>query len=1201
MVQKHTAGKRTLTCLLAVSLILGLLLPWLGSMEVQAAKGPTLSKKKLVMYTGDTKTLKVKNAKGSVKWSSSKTKIASVSSKGRIKAHKPGKTVITAKVKGKKLTCKLTVKPKLPSLNRKSATLSPGETLGLKLLNAGGTIRWKSSNPRVAEVSKKGKVTAKSTGTAKITASFKKKKYVCSIRVVKKQESTVLTVSFDQTKLETREEKISLSGKIAHDRALADVSYCLLDSEAKVIRQGKLAKADAWSVTLNPAVGTNTLTVSVKDETGRSAENSLTFVRYSKELALNEQVVSGSESDTRDFMEHVSDIQRETPSSDTQKVVIEKESVLAQKLQNHELKQGDTYLLPPDSEYPNGFSGVLQSWGAPSDPSVDASDYIEVSFREPNLDDLFEGDGCVNFSAGVDPDNPVAFLVVPDGSQVSTVSREARKEEDYKQSVFPEGAAGFFKPNVEVKSEGTTSVKLDLADVLLYDRDKKPSTKDQIRLEGSLELSDIKFDGCLEWKDEGISLMPQQIKMGVSYKVKTNVTVKSKASVDFKDLVKEANDNFENKVKKFGVELSGVDMSDRLMLGLIGFNFAVPHTTTIRDVSKQSALSLKPRYFLALYLEISGEISAQVSVAYDYESYRETGFHVCNTKAANISGIHSSMYTEKKQLAGNYVMGTYERERKSKTEYGEPEPKVTLEGKVKGEIKVGAGALCGVMVCGVIPGDFYGGCRGEADFTLDGRAEITKKTTNKLLLNGDLQLTANMKAGFVLGIDLKFAVKIVQSFMKDWGFNLEFSKDKEFLLFEKKLDVPTYKLEGTVYDLTDKTVKEHPVLTDAKLFLYEKDGLEESDEITAEMLRAKPADFEGESDENGNYVIEGMGKRDYILVASAPGYQYYLKKDISFSGKDIQLDVYIEPVREKNWMDVCKPYSYTQTYDEFLGDGNGTMTIGGVKYDAGFYLNNGNQGTGGSSDALWNLKGQFSSLDVRIGHVDDSSKLNATLSVYLDGAQEPSQTIDLNCHEAGRVYTINLDYAESAKFSLKKTQWNNFANSSFGFVEGVWHGKNGTEGTVNFKDPFAGVDWNGSFMQICRPYTGISCTTYDGTTEDRFVMSGESYDTGFVLRTQSITEVWGKSAAMFNTNGMFSALKVRIGHIDASFTENAEIYVYLDGEKEPSQTYTINASDIARVYTIPLNYAKSVKIALQNIHDNWTTEAFGFAEGEWIK
>jgi len=45
MVQKHTAGKRTLTCLLAVSLILGLLLPWLGSMEVQAAKGPTLSKK----------------------------------------------------------------------------------------------------------------------------------------------------------------------------------------------------------------------------------------------------------------------------------------------------------------------------------------------------------------------------------------------------------------------------------------------------------------------------------------------------------------------------------------------------------------------------------------------------------------------------------------------------------------------------------------------------------------------------------------------------------------------------------------------------------------------------------------------------------------------------------------------------------------------------------------------------------------------------------------------------------------------------------------------------------------------------------------------------------------------------------------------------------------------------------------------------
>lgn len=1121
-----------------VSLLFGLVIPGLGSMEVQAAVKPKLSKKKLVMYTGDTKILKVKNAKGKVKWSSSKKKVASVSSKGKIKARKPGKTVITARVKGKKLTCKVTVKQKKPSMNQK--TIEEGQT------------------------------------------------------------SNVLAVSFDQTRFETREENISLSGKVSHGKELTDLSFRLLDSEAKVIQQGSLGKADVWSVALKPTVGTNTLVISAKDVTGKKVENSLTFVRYSKEISLNEQVVSGSESDTIDFSENVSEIQKETLLSDIQKVVIEKDSVLAQKLMNHELEVGDTYLLPPSGDCPNGFSGVIESWGAPSDPSVDATTYIEVNFKEPDLDDLFDGDGCVDFSAGVDPDDPIAFIMVPDGSQVSAVSKATETQKLYENDVFPEGMSGFFKPNVTVKGGSSTSIKLDLANVLLYDEDKDPETKDQIRLDGSLELADIAFNGKLEWKDEGISLMPQQIKMGVSYKVKTNVTLKSEASVDFKKMVAKANKNFENKIKKFGVEFSGIDMSDRLMLGLIGLNFATPHTTTIKDVAKQSALSIKPKYFLALYLEVSGELSAKVSVAYDYESYRETGFNICNTKASNIESVYSPIYTEKKQLAGDYMMGTYERERKSKTEYGEPEPKITLDGNVKGETKLGVGALCGVMVCGIIPGDFYGGCRGEADFTLDGKVTITKKTTNNQL-SGDLQLTANLKAGFVLGTDLKFSVKIIESFMKDWGVNLEFSKSKDFPIFDLKLDYPTYKVQGMVYDLTDKTVKEHPVLEGAKIYLYEKDKLEELDEITAEVLRTQKADFEGESDSNGNYVIEGMGKRDYYLVACYPGYQYYLEENLTFSGNDVQLDIYIEPVREKNWLNVCKPYSYTQTYGEYLGDGNGTMTIGGVKYDAGFYLDNGSAGTGGTSDALWNLKGKFSSLDVRIGHLDDTNKLNAQLFVYLDGAEEPSQTIDLNCHEVGKVYTINLNYAESAKFSLKKTQTNNWATSSFGFVEGVWHGKNGTEGTVNFKDPFADVDWNGNFMQICPPYTGICCTTYDGTTDDTFTMSGEAYGTGFVLRTQSVMETWGKSAAMFNTNGEFSALKVRIGHIDGGYTKDAEIYVYLDGETEPSQTYTINASDIARVYTIPLNHADSVKIALENVHSNWTTEAFGFAEGEWVK
>lgn len=333
--------------------------------------------------------------------------------------------------------------------------------------------------------------------------------------------------------------------------------------------------------------------------------------------------------------------------------------------------------------------------------------------------------------------------MVPDGSEVSAISENKAKtyaSEKYSRPYFPEGMAGFFQPNISTTPGKSTSIKLDLLDVLLYDTDMDPDTKDQLRLNGSLVLSDITFDGSLEWKEKSGSLMPQQIKMDVSYNTKVNVTLKAFDSIDFKDIVKKANDNFENKIEKCGIQLSGIDMSDRLLLGVIGFNFAVSPTANLKEIAEQTAMSIKPKFFVALYLDLSGELTAELSVSYDYSSYRECGFNVCNSKAKNIEGINSAIYTEQKKLVGNYEMGTYERERKSKTEFGKPEPKVTFDGKVTGKVNLGAGAMCGIMMLGIIPGDVYGGCSSDAEITLDGKVEVTHKTTNDHPLLSDVEL-----------------------------------------------------------------------------------------------------------------------------------------------------------------------------------------------------------------------------------------------------------------------------------------------------------------------------------------------------------------------------------------------------------------------------------------------------------------------------
>ena len=88
--------------------------------EVQAAsKKPSLSRKTVTIRKGNTKTIKVRNAKKRVKWKSTNKKVAVVKkTKGKkhqkaiIKAKRKGTCYIKAKIGKKTLKCKVTVKKK---------------------------------------------------------------------------------------------------------------------------------------------------------------------------------------------------------------------------------------------------------------------------------------------------------------------------------------------------------------------------------------------------------------------------------------------------------------------------------------------------------------------------------------------------------------------------------------------------------------------------------------------------------------------------------------------------------------------------------------------------------------------------------------------------------------------------------------------------------------------------------------------------------------------------------------------------------------------------------------------------------------------------------------------------------------------------------------------------------------------------------
>lgn len=80
------------------------------------------------------------------------------------------------------------VKAASVKLNKTKETMSVGDTLQLKLLNNKKKVKWTSSKKSVATVSAKGKVKAKKSGKAVITAKVKSKRYKCTVTVVGETE-----------------------------------------------------------------------------------------------------------------------------------------------------------------------------------------------------------------------------------------------------------------------------------------------------------------------------------------------------------------------------------------------------------------------------------------------------------------------------------------------------------------------------------------------------------------------------------------------------------------------------------------------------------------------------------------------------------------------------------------------------------------------------------------------------------------------------------------------------------------------------------------------------------------------------------------------------------------------------------------------------------------------------------------------------
>lgn len=219
--------------------------------------GLTLNKNNVTMLSGNTEkltaTINPSNATNqTVIWTSSNPSVASVSSTGLITAKSTGSATITATISGIKATCNVNVTYSMTlkgiGLNKTEIKIKETNTEQLSVIynptNATNKkITWKSSDENIATVSSSGLVTAKSKGSATITAISNDGGYTVTCKVVVEEISKkVSDISIDKKEIEllvgeSSEIKATITPEYAENKK---IKWKSSDQKIATVEDGKI-------------------------------------------------------------------------------------------------------------------------------------------------------------------------------------------------------------------------------------------------------------------------------------------------------------------------------------------------------------------------------------------------------------------------------------------------------------------------------------------------------------------------------------------------------------------------------------------------------------------------------------------------------------------------------------------------------------------------------------------------------------------------------------------------------------------------------------------------------------------------------------------------------------------------------------------------------------------------------------------------
>lgn len=228
-----------------------------------------------------------------VTWESSNEKIATVSKNGKVKGVKKGNCVITCTIP--KYNAKAVCEVKVASLrttiklNKTNIRIGKGQTYKLKATvwtnnSKKPSVKWTTSNRRIATVGQKGKVKAKKLGYATIMATTTDKLKVrakCKVRVILRAKSVQIVPNYAVCYIGGTK---TLKAVVKPANAtLKTVSWKSSDTSIATVTGGKVRGL---------AEGTVTITATAKDGSGKKGT---CILKVMEEIPASSIVVAQSE------------------------------------------------------------------------------------------------------------------------------------------------------------------------------------------------------------------------------------------------------------------------------------------------------------------------------------------------------------------------------------------------------------------------------------------------------------------------------------------------------------------------------------------------------------------------------------------------------------------------------------------------------------------------------------------------------------------------------------------------------------------------------------------------------------------------------------------------------------------------------------------------------------------------------------------